>query len=120
MPRQQQPQTQTTAANNEILHLKVELHHIKQQLQYINTKTESEWQLGYHKGRCDGFDDTMNMFPPSRASPRTGEREPLHLELPQDDPNEHEARQLRQAMEESQRTAQKETRGPATSGAGPS
>ena len=85
-PRWQQPQPQTMAANDEILHLKVELHHIKQQLQYVNAKTESEWQLGYHKGQCDGFDDAMNMFPPSQASPRTGEREPLHLESAQRTP----------------------------------
>ena len=65
MHRWQQPQTQTMAANDKILHLKVELHHIKQQLQYVNAKTESKWQLGYHKGQCDSFNDAMNMFPPS-------------------------------------------------------
>ena len=73
-----------------------------QQLRYERKRNEAQWDLGYLRGRTDGFTDTLNLIDPLKKSQEEGQPPSMS---PREDPDEREARQLRQAMEESKRTA---------------
>jgi hypothetical protein len=116
-PRRQPNRPTSEATNDEVLQLKIEIHQKDQQLRYERKRNEAQWDLGYLRGRTDGFTDALNLVDPLKKSREEGQPPSTS---PREDPDEREARQLRQTMEESKRTARQDSRSQSTHGAGPS
>ena len=76
-----------------------------QQLHYERKQNEAQWDLGYLCGCTDGFTDALNLIDPLKKSREEGQPPSTS---PHEDPDEREARQLHQAMEESKLTRQSE------------
>ena len=69
-----------------------------QELCYEKKRNEAQWDLGYLRGHNDGFTNALNLVDPLNTKREDDRPRPPS---PCKDPNEREACQLRQAMEES-------------------
>ena len=112
-PRRQPNHPASEAANEEVLQLKIKIH----QMDHERKRNEAQWDLGYLCGHTNGFTDALNLVDPLKKSREEGQ---LPSTSPCEDPDEHKAHQLCQAMEESKRATRQDSRSQSTHGAGPS
>jgi hypothetical protein len=117
--RQERRRPPTPVDDSLVSELQARLRHAEEEIQVLRRYSAQDYEVGYQRGRADGFEHALGLPAHKTPAPMAWVTEP-----PRDHAHsrtrEQEVHDVRRATVESRRTYEYESRGPSSSGAGPS